>query len=308
MKELNRQLAIERSLITTYRKRIWSRFVKGVKEYRLVGDGDRIAVCISGGKDSMLLAKCMQELSKYSATKFSLEFIVMDPGYTPANRARIEENLALLGIPAHIYETDIFGAVDSVEYNACYLCARMRRGFLYRYAQELGCNKIALGHHFDDVVETILLGMLYGAQLQSMPPKLWSTSHPGMELIRPLYYVKETDVVNWAEYNDLHFIRCACRFTERAEIDEDASKRKEVKRLIAELCKKYENVDINIFRSAYNVKLNTMIGYDMRGEKHSFLDTYDGDNPLLHGASPRVHDEDFELKPRVDSVSAKTEE
>ena len=212
---------IERSIITTYRKGIWSRFVKGVKEYALVEEGDKIAVCISGGKDSMLLAKCMQELQRHGEKKFGLEFLVMDPGYAPENRALIESNAALLEVPVHIFETQIFDAVTMVEKNPCYLCARMRRGYLYEEAARLGCNKIALGHHFDDVIETLLMGMLYSGQIQGMPPKLWSTNHPGMQLIRPLYYVHEQDIVNWKNHNGLRFLRCACKFTERCETKED---------------------------------------------------------------------------------------
>lgn len=281
---MDRKVAITRSIITTYRKKIWGRFIRGVKEYRLVEEGDRIAVCISGGKDSMLLALCMQELMRYSPTHFELVFIAMDPGYHADNRALLIENAKTLGIPLEICESEIFSAVTQVDKNACYLCARMRRGYLYRFAAERGCNKIALGHHFDDVIETVLMGMLYAGQFQSMPPKLWSTSHPGMQLIRPLYYVKEPDIINWANANHLTFLQCACHFTERAE-HEDISKRKEVKQLIKKLCENYENTDINIFKSVYNVKLNTMIGYDYRGSKHHFLDVYDSENPLLKSSS-----------------------
>ena len=265
---------IERSIITTYRKVIWSRFVKGVKEYALIEEGDEIAVCISGGKDSMLLAKCMQELQAHGEKKFGLKFLCMDPGYAPENRALIEENAQKLGIPLHIFGSQIFEAVTHVEKSPCYLCARMRRGYLYEEAQRLGCNKIALGHHFDDVIQTILMGMLYGAQMQSMPPKLWSTNHPGMQLIRPLYYVHEEDIVRWKERNGLRFLRCACRFTERCEAKEDESKRAEVGRLIAELKKTNPNADINIFRSAYNVHVDTLIEYDTRGKRYGFLERY----------------------------------
>ncbi len=267
-------LETERSIITTYRKEIWSRFVKAVKEYELVEEGDRIAVCMSGGKDSMLLAKCMQELQKHGERKFGLEFLVMDPGYSPKNRALIEKNADLLGIPVHIFESPIFGAVEGVEKNPCYLCARMRRGYLYEQAQQMGCNKIALGHHFDDVIETILMGILYAAQMQSMPPKLWSTNHKSMQLIRPLYYVHEEDIIRWKIHNDLTFLRCACKFTERSEQYEDDSKRVVVKRLIAQLKKDNPNVDINIFRSAYNVHVDTLIEYDTQGVRHDFLSRY----------------------------------
>ena len=271
---LSRREQIERSIITACRKGIWGRFVKGVKEYALVEEGDRIAVCISGGKDSMLLAKCMQELHRHSDIPFELHFLTMDPGYAPQNRALIEENAQLLGIPLHIFDSPVFAAAEAAPKNACYLCARMRRGYLYEEAQRLGCNKIALGHHFDDVIQTILMGMLYGAQMQSMPPKLWSTNHPGMQLIRPLYYVHEEDIVRWKERNGLRFLRCACRFTERCEAMEDESKRAEVGRLIAELKKTNPNVDINIFRSAYNVHVDTLIEYDTRGKRYGFLERY----------------------------------
>ena len=271
---MNPCLAIERSIITTYRKGIWSRFVKGVKEYALVEEGDEIAVCISGGKDSMLLAKCMQELQKHGEKKFGLRFLVMDPGYAPENRALIESNAAHMNIPVHIFETPIFDAVTGIEKSPCYLCARMRRGYLYEEAKRLGCNKIALGHHFDDVIETILMGMLYGAQMQSMPPKLRSTNHKGMQLIRPLYYVHEQDIVRWKEHNGLRFLRCACKFTENSAVNEEDSKRLEVKRLIAELKKTNPNVDINIFRSAYNVHVDTLIEYDTRGKRYGFLSRY----------------------------------
>lgn len=265
---------IERSIITTYRKGIWSRFVKGVKEYALVEEGDKIAVCISGGKDSMLLAKCMQELQRHGEKKFGLEFLVMDPGYAPENRALIESNAALLEVPVHIFETQIFDAVTMVEKNPCYLCARMRRGYLYEEAARLGCNKIALGHHFDDVIETLLMGMLYSGQIQGMPPKLWSTNHPGMQLIRPLYYVHEQDIVNWKNHNGLRFLRCACKFTERCETKEEDSKRLEMKRLIAALKKTNPNVDISIFRAAYNVHVDTLIEYESGGVRHDFLSRY----------------------------------
>ncbi len=271
---MDRRQTIERSIITTYRKGIWSRFVKGVKEYALVEEGDRIAVCISGGKDSMLLAKCMQELHRHSDVRFDLEFLVMDPGYAAENRALIESNAELLGIPVHIFESTVFDAVTTVQKNPCYLCARMRRGYLYEEAQKLHCNKIALGHHFDDVIETILLGILYGAQMQSMPPKLHSTGHPGMQLIRPLYYVREQDIIHWKNHNALQFLRCACKFTAQSMTNEEDSKRLEVKRLIAQMKKSNPNVDINIFRSAYNVHVDTLIEYDTRGVRHGFLERY----------------------------------
>ena len=274
MAELDRRGQIERDIITACRKGIWGRFVKGVKEYALVEAGDRIAVCISGGKDSMLLAKCMQELHRHSDVRFDLCFLTMDPGYAPENRALIEENARLLGIPLHIFRSEVFDAAFAAQKNPCYLCARMRRGYLYEEAQKLGCNKIALGHHFDDVIETILMGMLYGAQMQSMPPKLWSTNHPGMQLIRPLYYVRELDILRWQERCSLRFLRCACRFTERTASGEQDSKRQEVKRLIARLKETNPNADINIFRSAYNVHVDTLIEYDSCGVRYPFLERY----------------------------------
>lgn len=272
---LSRCREIERSLITAYRKTVWSRFVRAVKEYALISEGDKIAVCISGGKDSMLLAKCMQELQRHGPVRFSAEFLVMDPGYNPENRALIEENAALLEIPVQIFETQIFDAVVGADRNTCYLCARMRRGYLYEEAQKRGCNKIALGHHFDDVIETILMGIFYGGQMQSMPPKLRSTSHPGMQLIRPLYYVHEEDIIRWKERAGLRFLRCACRFTERCAAAEEDSKRLEMKKLIAEMKKTNPNADISIFRSAYNVHVDTLIQYDSKGVKHPFLERFD---------------------------------
>ena len=278
-KELERYRQIERSIITTYRKQLWSPFVLAVKKYRLIEAGDRIAVCISGGKDSMLMAKLMQELHRHSEIPFEPVFLVMDPGYNAENRRRIEENAALLQVPVTIFETDIFASADAVAAEApCYLCARMRRGHLYHFAQQLGCNKIALGHHFDDVIETILMGMLYGAQVQTMMPKLHSTNFPGMELIRPLYLVREEDIIHWMNYNDLHFIQCACRFTESCAScggTEKGSKRAEIKDLIRELRKKNPYIEKNIFRSVENVNLNTVIGYKKNGVRHHFLDEYD---------------------------------
>ena len=272
---MERYQEIEGSIITKYRKMIWSRFLKGCKEFELVNEGDNIAVCISGGKDSMLLAKCMQELQRHSPIKFGLKFMVMDPGYNKRNRELIESNAKLLNIPIEIFESDIFDAVVEIGKNPCYMCARMRRGFLYRHAQMLGCNKIALGHHFDDVIETLLMSILYGAQVQGMPPKLKSKNFEGMELIRPMYYVKEVDILAWKRYNQLEFLRCACRFTEKCEEHEDASKRLLIKKLIAELKKGENNVDINIFRSMYNVHVDTLISYDTKGEEYPFLQRYD---------------------------------
>ena len=273
---MERYEEIEKSITTTYRKKIWSKFIKGVKEFKMVQDGDKIAVCISGGKDSMLLAKCMQELQKHRQVKFDLVFLVMDPGYNPINRQKVINNAKLLNIPITMFNTNIFEAVEKIDDHPCYICARMRRGYLYRKAQELGCNKIALGHHFDDVIETILMGMLYGAQMQTMMPKLHSTFHEGMELIRPLYYVKEADIIRWKEKNDLHFIQCACRFTEENHSDEqNKSKRKEIKALVAQLRNNYPNSDINIFRSFHDVNLNTIVGYHNDKMHYNFLDDYD---------------------------------
>lgn len=273
-----RQADIEASLRKKFHKTIFSRFTKAVNTYQLIQEGDRIAVCISGGKDSMLLAKCFQELQLHRKVSFELEFLVMDPGYTAENRARIEENAAILGIPVSIFETDIFDAVYDMEKNPCYLCARMRRGHLYSRAKELLCNKIALGHHYDDVIETILMGMLYGGQIQTMMPKLHSTNFEGMELIRPLYLVREADIKHWRDYNGLKFLQCACRFTENCAglgPDEAAvSKRQEIKQLIAELAHVNPYVEANIFKSVEHVNLNTIIAYKQDGVTHHFLDDY----------------------------------
>ena len=267
--------SIERSIITKYRKTLWRPFVEAVKRYELIQAGDRIAVCISGGKDSMLMAKLMQELHRHSDVPFELVFLVMDPGYSPANRARIEANAALLEVPVTIFASDIFAAADSTDRNPCYLCARMRRGHLYSKARELGCNKIALGHHFSDVIETTLIAMFWGAQLQAMPPKLHSTNFPGMELIRPLYCVHEDDIIAWARYNDLHFLRCACRLTEGAETGELTSKRQEVKELLRALRQDNPNIEKSIFTALHAVCLDTFPGYKSQGREHSFLDGYD---------------------------------
>ena len=268
---------IERSIIKRFRKEIWRPFVKALNEYQMIQEGDRIAVCISGGKDSMLLAKCMQEILRHGKMQFGLEFLVMDPGYRPENRSLIEENAGILGIPVHIFQSDIFQVVSDVEDSPCYLCARMRRGNLYANAKELGCNKIALGHHFDDVIETILMSMLYGAQVNTMMPKLHSTNFPGMELIRPLYLVKEADILAWKEYNHLRFLQCACRFTEESERNrnEELSKRKEMKRLISGFRKINPYIDTNIFKSVGNVNQDACIGYVQNGVRHHFLETYD---------------------------------
>ena len=269
----------ENSLRKKFRKTIWSRFTLALKQYRLVNAGDRVAVCISGGKDSTLMAKLFQELKRYSSVPFEVRYIVMDPGYSPANRRLIEENARRLQIPIEIFETDIFGSVVNVDRNPCYLCARMRRGHLYSYARQLGCNKIALGHHYDDVIETILMGMLYGAQIQTMLPKLHSTNFEGMELIRPLYLVREADILRWRDYNSLRFLRCACRFTEASDTDEHLSKRAEIKALIADLKKTNPDVEARIFRSVENVCLDSVIGWKAGGERHTFLDRYDDPPP-----------------------------
>ena len=269
---------VELSLRKTYKKRIWSKFTKAINTYELVKPGDKIAVCISGGKDSMLMAKCFQELKLHNKFDFEVKFLVMDPGYSPANRRVIEENAKRLHIPIMIFESDIFDSVYHIEKNPCYLCARMRRGHLYHYAQELGCNKIALGHHYDDVIETILMGMLYGAQIQSMMPKLHSTNFKGMELIRPLYLVREDDIKAWRDYNGLRFIQCACKFTDTCTTcnnEENRSKRMEIKELIKTLKEVNPYVEGNIFKSVENVNLDTMICYKTGGEKHHFLETYD---------------------------------
>lgn len=273
-----RHVAIEKSIIKRYRKSIWRPFVKALNEYELIKEGDNIAVCISGGKDSMLLAKCMQEIKKHGKMHFELLFLVMDPGYNSQNRKKIEENAAILNIPVHIFETNIFSAVENIKDSPCYLCARMRRGYLYKEAARLGCNKIALGHHFDDVIETILMGMLYGAQIQTMMPKLHSTNHPGMQLIRPLYLVKEEAIIRWAEFNELEFIQCACRFTEMFTDTKNAngeSKREEMKELIAHFRKVSSHIEGNIFKSVENVNLNTLISYKKDGVVHHFLDHYE---------------------------------
>lgn len=269
--------AAEHSIITKYKKTLFHKFIGAVKDYRLISRGDRIAVCISGGKDSMLLAKLMQELSRHGDYPFDMEFIVMDPGYNPANRQKIIQNAEILEIPIRIFDTDIFSSVMNIEKNPCYLCARMRRGHLYKQAQELGCNKIALGHHFDDVIETILMGMLYGAQVQTMMPRIKSTNFEGMELIRPMYYIREKDIISWKNYNKLNFLQCACRFTEQnAMLDgTGTSKRQEIKLLIRELKKVNPQVEMNIFRSVERVNLSTVIGYYFEGEEHNFLERFD---------------------------------
>mgnify|MGYP004462791709 FL=1 len=273
---MERYEEIERSIIKKYRKLIWRRFVRGVEEYKLIQDNDKIAVCISGGKDSFLLAKCLQELKKHGKIKFDLEYIVMNPGYKDKNLDLIKENARTLNIPIKIFESDIFEVVNKIaEKNPCYMCARMRRGYLYNKAKELGCNKIALGHHYDDVIETILLSMLYGAEIKTMMPKLHSTNFKGIDLIRPLYLVKEDDIISWAKFNELNFINCACGFTEKRLEDESISKRLEMKKLIKNFRTINENIDQNIFKSVENVNIDAIIGYKTKNKKYSFLDSYD---------------------------------
>lgn len=274
---MERYQEIERSIIKRFRKEIWRPFIRGIQNYELIQEGDKIAVCMSGGKDSMLLAKLMQELQRHGKMKFEVVFLVMDPGYNEINRQKIIENAELMNIPITMFETDIFHIVADVEDTPCYLCARMRRGYLYKNAQELGCNKIALGHHFDDVVETILMGMLYGAQVQTMMPKLHSTNFDGMQLIRPMYLVKEEEIINWRIYNDLEFIQCACRFTENCTSCDNGgggSKRQEMKALVKRFRQINPNIDMNIFKSVHDVNLKTIIGYHDEKGTHSFLDNY----------------------------------
>jgi len=267
---------VEVSIRKKFHKNIFSRFTRAVKEYQLIQAGDHIAVCISGGKDSMLMAKLFQELTRHRQVPFSLTFLVMDPGYTPENRALIEQNAKTLGIPLIIFETDIFDSVFTAPKNACYLCARMRRGHLYAKAKELGCNKIALGHHYDDVIETILMSILYGSQIQTMMPKLKSTNFEGMELIRPMYLIREADIKHFRDYHDLHFLQCACRFTDTCSIDGSMrSKRTEIKNLIQELKKSNPYVEGNIFASVENVHLDAVIGYKKVQKRTHFLDHYD---------------------------------
>ena len=275
-RKLEKHIEIERSIIKKYRKSIWSNFIAAVQQYELISSGDKIAVCISGGKDSMLLAKCMQQLQRHSVVPFELVFLVMDPGYNKANRDLIIENSKLMNIPIEIFESDIFEVAERAGGSPCYLCARMRRGCLYSKAKSLGCNKIALGHHFNDVIETVLMSMFYSSEIKTMLPKLHSTNFQGMELIRPLYMVKEDDIIAWANYNSLRFLQCACKFTEISTEREDLSKRKEIKGIIKEIKKINKNVDDNIFRSLHNVNLATLPGFrdSDSGELHSFLENY----------------------------------
>lgn len=276
-RELEPCKMIERSIIKKYRKKIWIPFITAVKRYELIKNGDRIAVCISGGKDSMLMAKLLQLLQKYSEFPFELVYLAMDPGYNEINRHKIESNAELLNIPITIFETNIFNIANKTDKSPCYLCAKMRRGHLYSQAKKLGCNKIALGHHFSDVIETTLIGMFYGSQLQAMLPKLHSANFDGMELIRPMYCIHEDDILAWKRYNDLEFIQCACRFTEECEKSDNVgavSKRQEIKLIIRNLKRDNPNIEKSIFNSIHSVCLDTMVGYKSGGEEHSFLDNY----------------------------------
>ena len=267
---------IERSIIKKFRKDIWSKFIKAISDYELIKENDNIMVCISGGKDSFLLAKCIQELIKHGKFPFTAHYVVMDPGYNKVNRQLIEKNAKLLNVPIEIFETNIFDVTAKVEGNPCYLCARMRRGYLYSKAKELGFNKIALGHHFDDVIETTLLSMFYGSEIKTMMPKLHSDNFEGLELIRPLYLIKESAVLAWKKYNELTFINCACRFTENCSIvDDGTSKRKEMKNLVNNLRKINPSIDNNIFTSMNNINLNCVLGTKKDGKYTSFLDNYD---------------------------------
>lgn len=283
MKQEAPYVNIERSIITKFRKEIWRPFIKGLQEYQMIQDKDKVAVCISGGKDSMLLAKCLQQMRRQSETDFELEFIVMDPGYHPDNRRLIESNGEGMNIPMRIFDSDIFNVVVDVKQSPCYLCARMRRGYLYAHARELGCNKIALGHHFDDVIETVLMGILYGGQINTMMPKVHSTNFKGMELIRPLYFVKEEAILAWKDYNELHFLQCACRFTEaiarerqggKGEDVVHSSKRQEMKELIKKLRQNSPFIDANIMKSVENINLDACLGYVQKGIRHHFMDEY----------------------------------
>ncbi|MBR3049320.1 MAG: tRNA 2-thiocytidine biosynthesis protein TtcA [Bacilli bacterium] len=272
---MERHKEIERSIIKKYRKDIWSKFVKAVSDYELISKDDKVMVCISGGKDSFLLAKCIEELIRHGKFKFDAEYVVMNPGYKQENLDLIKKNAEILNLNITIFDSDIFDVVDKVDRSPCYLCARMRRGFLYSKAKELGCNKIALGHHFDDVIETTLLSMFYGSEVKTMMPKLHSDNFKGLELIRPLYLIKEESIISWSKFNKLKFINCACKFTEDSEFEKDNSKRLEIKNLIKKLKKNNDNIDYNIFKSLDNVNLDCILGYTKNKEKHSFLEEYD---------------------------------
>jgi len=270
---------IERSIIKKYRKTIWGPFVRAINNYQLIEDNDKIMVCISGGKDSFLLAKLMEEIKRHGKIKFDLHFVVMNPGYEKNHLNKILENAKLLNLNIEVFESDIFKNVDNMDTTSpCYMCARMRRGYLYNHAKQIGCNKIALGHHFDDVIETTLLSMFYGAEIKTMMPKLHSENYEGLELIRPMYLIKEHDILSWCKYNNLEFINCACKFTKKTNIDETLSKRKAMKNLINELRKEKKNIDYNIFKSLENVNLNNILGYKDNGKFTSFLDTYKDKN------------------------------
>ena len=286
-RELSRLQLIERSINKKFRDSLWNPFIAAIKRYELISPGDRIAVCISGGKDSMLMAKLFQELLRHSDMPFEAVYLVMDPGYKPENRQLLEDNATLLNVPIQIFESDIFAVTAATEKNPCYLCARMRRGHLYAKARELGCNKIALGHHFSDVIETTLMGLLYGGQIQAMRPKLRSTNFAGMELIRPMYCIHEDHIIAWKNYNHLEFIQCACRLTAQRDEAEDGigpSKRQEMKELLRTLRKTNPNVEKSIFRAIHGVQLDTFPGYKYRGIAHSFLETYDRrEDPILPG-------------------------
>ena len=284
-RELSREQQIERSIIKKFRKSIWKRFLTAINDYQLIQEGDRIAVCISGGKDSFLMAKCLQELKKHGNVSFDLLFLLMDPGYQPENRQLIMENADTLGVPLTVFETDIFDAVADIEHSPCYLCARMRRGYLYKNAKLHGCNKIALGHHFDDVIETILMSILYGGEVRTMMPKLHSSNFEGMELIRPLELVREADILSWVRFHGLRFIQCACRFTEQCEKEgsEKTSKRAEMKQLIQTFRQTNPYIESNIFRSMQNVNVDAVLGHKRGdGSRHFFLDDYD-DYPSRYG-------------------------
>lgn len=283
---------IEKSIRKKFHRQLWSKFAKAIQTYELVKPGDSIAVCISGGKDSMLMAKLFQELKHHNKFPFEVKFLVMDPGYSPANREIIEQNLKILNIPAYVFESSIFESVFHVEKSPCYLCARMRRGYLYKEAQKLDCNKIALGHHFDDVIETTLMGMLFGGQVQTMMPKLHSTNHPGMELIRPMYFIREEDIKHWRDYNDLYFLQCACKFTENCNAcaetgNATGSKRQETKQLIRQLKQDSPQVEYNIFHAMENINLGTALAWKDAEGVHSFLDYYDKSAPNMSDATEK---------------------
>lgn len=277
-RELEPYQRIERSIITKYKRDLWNPFIKAIRDYELIQEGDKIAVCISGGKDSMLMAKLIQELSRHSDVNFEAVYLVMDPGYNEINRQKIESNARLLNIPITIFETNIFAVANKTEKHPCYLCARMRRGHLYKKAQDLGCNKIALGHHFNDVIETVVMGMFYSSLLQAMPPKLHSDNFPGMEVIRPMYCVPEDAIIAWKNYNDLEFIQCACRFTENCTMCDNGgggSKRQEIKTLLRRLKRDNPYIDKSIFNAIHAVSIDTMPGYKTHRQRHSFLERYD---------------------------------